>query len=284
VSSSSGPGASPVRAVLAFLFRHWLHHPVLLAAVVGGMLLATIAEILVPIFAGRLVDAVAQADAIGRATARDAALQALGILALLGLAVLACRIVAILGIIELTLALMARIGGEAFHRVQRFSAEWHANTFAGSTVRRISRGMWALDLLDDTLLLALLPSATVLVGATVMLGWRWPLMGALVAFGGAAYITVTVVLSLNWVAPAARLSNAWDTRIGGAMADAIGANAVVKAFGSEAREDARLAALLAKWQRRARRDWQRGTVSEALRLAMLVLLRVATIGCALWLW
>jgi len=284
VSSSSGPGASPVRAVLAFLFRHWLHHPLLLAAVVGGMLLATIAEILVPIFAGRLVDAVAQADAIGRATARDAALQALGILALLGLAVLACRIVAILGIIELTLALMARIGGEAFHRVQRFSAEWHANTFAGSTVRRISRGMWALDLLDDTLLLALLPSATVLVGATVMLGWRWPLMGALVAFGGAAYITVTVVLSLNWVAPAARLSNAWDTRIGGAMADAIGANAVVKAFGSEAREDARLAALLAKWQRRTRRDWQRGTVSEALRLAMLVLLRVATIGCALWLW
>ena len=275
---------SPVRTALIFLFRHWLHQPALLAAVVGGMLLATMAEILVPVFAGRLVDAIAQAEVSGRGTARATALETLAILALLGLAVLVSRIIAILGVIELTLRLMARIGGEAFQRVQRFSAEWHANTFAGSTVRRISRGMWALDMLDDTLLLALFPSAAVLTGATLMLGWRWPLMGALVAFGGVTYIAVTVILSLHWVAPAARLSNAWDTRIGGAMADAIGANAVVKAFGAEAREDARLDTLLAKWQRRTRRSWQRGTASEALRLAMLVLLQIATIGCALWFW
>jgi len=275
---------SPVRTALIFLFRHWLHQPALLAAVVGGMLLATMAEILVPVFAGRLVDAIAQAEVGGRGTARATALETLAILALLGLAVLVSRIIAILGVIELTLRLMARIGGEAFQRVQRFSAEWHANTFAGSTVRRISRGMWALDMLDDTLLLALFPSAAVLTGATLMLGWRWPLMGALVAFGGVTYIAVTVILSLHWVAPAARLSNAWDTRIGGAMADAIGANAVVKAFGAEAREDARLDTLLAKWQRRTRRSWQRGTASEALRLAMLVLLQIATIGCALWFW
>ncbi|HWX48653.1 MAG TPA: ABC transporter ATP-binding protein [Roseomonas sp.] len=282
--SSSRPGVSPVRTALIFLFRHWLHQPALLAAVVGGMLLATMAEILVPVFAGRLVDAIAQAEVSGRGTARATALETLAILALLGLAVLVSRIIAILGVIELTLRLMARIGGEAFQRVQRFSAEWHANTFAGSTVRRISRGMWALDMLDDTLLLALFPSAAVLTGATLMLGWRWPLMGALVAFGGVTYIAVTVILSLHWVAPAARLSNAWDTRIGGAMADAIGANAVVKAFGAEAREDARLDTLLAKWQRRTRRSWQRGTASEALRLAMLVLLQIATIGCALWFW
>jgi ATP-binding cassette subfamily B protein len=32
-----------------------------------------------------------------------------------------------------------------FHRVQRFSTDWHANSFAGSTVRKITRGMWALD-------------------------------------------------------------------------------------------------------------------------------------------
>ena len=37
----------------------------------------------------------------------------------------------------------------AFRRVQRFSSDWHANAFAGSTVRKITRGMWALDALND---------------------------------------------------------------------------------------------------------------------------------------
>jgi len=49
-------------------------------------------------------------------------------------------------------------------RVQRFSTDWHANSFAGSTVRKITRGMWALDLLNDTILMALLPSLVVLLG------------------------------------------------------------------------------------------------------------------------
>ena len=62
--------------------------------------------------------------------------------------------------------------------MQRFSTEWHANTFAGSIVRKISRGMWAMDLLNDTLLIALLPSVVVLLGSTVLLGLRWPAMGA----------------------------------------------------------------------------------------------------------
>ena len=53
------------------------------------------------------------------------------------------------GIIALTLRIMAAIAQEAFWRVQRFSTEWHANTFSGSVVRRITRGMWAMDLLND---------------------------------------------------------------------------------------------------------------------------------------
>ena len=80
-------------------------------------------------------------------------------------------------IIRLTLRIMADVAADAFHRVQRFSTEWHANSFAGSTVRKITRGMWALDLLNDTLLVALLPSAVVLVGSAAVLALYWPVMG-----------------------------------------------------------------------------------------------------------
>ena len=44
-------------------------------------------------------------------------------------------------------------------------------------MRKITRGIWALDLLNDTVLIALLPSVTMLVGATVLLGTHWPVMG-----------------------------------------------------------------------------------------------------------
>jgi len=144
--------------------------------------------------------------------------------------------------------------------------------------------MWAIDVLGDTVLIALMPSVLVLLGSTLLLGWRWPLMGAFVALGGAAYVVLTIGLSLRWVAPASRLSNLWDTRLGGAMADAIGANAVVKAFGAEAREDTRLGALISKWRRRTRRAWNRSAAAEAMQMGTLVALRIGVVGGALLLW
>jgi ATP-binding cassette subfamily B protein len=124
----------------------------------------------------------------------------------------------------------------------------------------------------------------VLVGTTVMLGLRWPLTGALVAVGALLYLVLAVVLSLRYVAPAARLSNRWDTRIGGVLADAIGCNAVVKASGAELREDARLAWHLTKWSSRTRRTWRRGTNNGTAQNVLLLVLRTAVVGSAVWLW
>ena len=87
---------------------------------------------------------------------------------------------------------MSRLARDAFWRVQRFSTDWHANNFAGSIVRRVTRGMWAVDMMDDTLLLALLPALLVLIGSSVLLGWHWPAMGAVVGAGAVAYMALSV--------------------------------------------------------------------------------------------
>ncbi|MGO8657596.1 ABC transporter ATP-binding protein, partial [Rhizobium ruizarguesonis] len=86
-----------------------------------------------------------------------------------------------------------------------------------------------------------------LVGASIVLGSYWPIMGLIVAAGSLIYIGVTVALSMGFVSPAARLANAWDTKLGGELADAISCNSVVKAFGAESREETRLGQVLAKW-------------------------------------
>ncbi|MGO4286641.1 ABC transporter ATP-binding protein, partial [Bosea sp. TAB14] len=269
----------PFRAVLGFTFSHWARLPGQVAWVAGVTIVSTLAELFTPVYAGRLVDAVA--SGVGSA---DAALWALGAMMVLAAITVLGRHFAFTGITIMTLRTMSNVAQEAFARLQRFSTDWHANNFAGSTVRKITRGMWALDLMTDTILIALLPSLVILLGMTALLAWHWPVMGLVVALGALAYIGLTLVLSLRFVAPAARLGNAWDTRLGGSLADAITCNPVVKAYGAEAREDLRLATVVAKWSLRTRRAWLRGTWAGTGQLVVLLFLRAAVIGLVIWLW
>ncbi|ODT07657.1 MAG: multidrug ABC transporter ATP-binding protein [Mesorhizobium sp. SCN 65-20] len=271
------------RSVLGFSAKHWRRQPVRLAFISASVLASTLADVLTPFYAGRLIDAVASGAGTD-ALAWNAAMAAF--LALLALATgsLVFRHLAFTGIIDLTLKMMSDIAADAFHRVQRFSTDWHANSFAGSTVRKVTRGMWALDLLNDTILLALLPSVVMLVGSSLLLGWQWPLMGLIIAAGSLVFIAQTVLMSLGFVAPAASLANRWDTRLGGSLADAVSCNSVVKAFGAEEREEARLAKVLGKWRHRTARTWMRGTINGTSQNVTLALLRAAIIGFALLLW
>lgn len=280
---SESTSKNALRKVLGFLFSHWRREKWLAAGIALCMALATGADLLMPVYAGKLVDAIA-VHADTRSLALHGAIQAIVMMALLGGLLTVLRYVGMVGIIRLTLRLMSRFANEAFWRVQRFSTDWHANNFAGAIVRRITRGMWAVDTMDDIILLELLPAVMVLIGSSLILGMRWPGMGVVVALGSMGYVATSVSLSLYYVAPAARLSNAQDTRIGAAIADAITCNAVVKSFGAEKREAWRLSKVLDKWNRRTWLTWTRATRNGSLQTLLLQGLRSLVLGYAVWLW
>ncbi|MBY5835773.1 ABC transporter ATP-binding protein (plasmid) [Rhizobium leguminosarum bv. viciae 248] len=270
--------ADAYRHVLGFVFHHWRHRPALVGVIIVLVIASTLAEVMVPVFSGQIVDAIAGSNAA------DRALRAFVIVVALGLTSVALRWFIFNGIIRLTLRTMADVTNNGFHKVQRFSTDWHANSFAGSTVRKITRGMWALDQLNDLLLVALLPSIVMLVGASIVLGSYWPIMGLIVAAGSLIYIGVTVALSMGFVSPAARLANAWDTKLGGALADAISCNSVVKAFGAENREEVRLRHVMARWDSRTRRTWNRGTLSGTIQGFLMVSMQAGILGTGLIMW
>jgi ATP-binding cassette, subfamily B, bacterial len=274
--------ASAIRVVLPFVFRHWLTQPMGVATVAGGLLGATVADLFMPLFSGHLVDAVT----VGASdpAARRAAFTAFGAIVALGLCSMILRLVGLQALVPFTLQIMSELSRDAFARVQRFSTDWHANSFAGSTVRKITRGMWAIDLLNDTLLMALLPSLAVLLGSMILLGLHWPALGLVIAVGALIYVTMTVLFSTRYIAPAARISNAWDTKVGGTLADALTCNAVVKSFGAETREDARLARVIGRWRTRVRRTWLRYNYTSTAQLSVLLCLRGSVIGGSLLLW
>ena len=92
------------------------------------------------------------------------------------------------------------------------------------------------------------PALLLLTGFTVAMYLREPVMGIYFGVSVAIFLTVTVAMSLKYVAPANVLSNDADTDMGGALDDAVTCNTVVKAFGSEDREDDAIVGVSGDWR------------------------------------
>jgi ATP-binding cassette subfamily B protein len=173
---------------------------------------------------------------------------------------------------------------DAFAKVQRFSADWHANAFAGATVRRITRGVWAFDSFTDVLSFGLLPALLVVIGVTATFASRWPLLALVLLAGISFYLFVSIALAVRWSGPASQAAQEYDSRISATIADAVTGNAVVKAFAAEAREDARFAGVVAKWRALTLRAWNRNWGTGVIQSAILIALQGTIIAIGLLLW
>jgi ATP-binding cassette, subfamily B, bacterial len=263
-----------------FAWDYWRHWPWALMAVFATRIGSTLIDVTVPIAAGHLVEAAAKTPAEGIRPA----LLALGLFLLLAALVPLIRYIHLRLWNRLASHALRQIVYDGFAAVQRFSADWHANAFAGATVRKITRGMWAFDSFGDTLMFGLIPALVVSFGVTVLFAWRWPVLGLVVGIGILIFICVSVWLSVGWVAPAARIAQESDSRIGGYLADTIGANAVVKAFGAETREQGTFGDIADHWRSRSLLAWNRSVDTGLIQSTILWLLQGALLGCGLWLW
>ena len=90
MAQSRAEGSQVLRNVLSFTLRHWGARKALLAGIALSMLFSTLAEVVMPVFAGDLVDALGQGPSAVRAS-----LIAFGVMAALGLLMICLRYSAI---------------------------------------------------------------------------------------------------------------------------------------------------------------------------------------------
>lgn len=259
-----------ILTVFRFVLGYWLRVPVKFALVVIGVFAAIAIEVQVPAQAAALVasiSAFAEGDGI-----LDSAWRAAAILIGLFAAVSLVQQIYIRIWIYLAAEVMHAMINDGFARVQRFSTDWHAGHFAGSTVRKITRGMWAYDSLADLVVVDLGPALLLLLGFAVAMFLRDPFMGAYFLVAVTMFLTVSVVLSLRYVAPANQVSNDADTTMGGALADSVTCNNVVKSFGAEDREDASIDASALHWRLTSRHAWLRSMNAGLIQSVMILLL------------
>ncbi|HZZ32755.1 MAG TPA: ABC transporter ATP-binding protein [Phenylobacterium sp.] len=267
------------RQVVGFIARFWLRRPWLLAGTVSLTLAAIGFDLSLPWASGRLVDAVGAGP-----SHPDPAWRACAIFVGVYLAFSVIRNAAMRFLIPMSANNMKDMTDEAFRRVQSFSADWHADSFAGSTVRRLSRAMWGYDVVTDAALIWFGPTIIVLFGLCILMALRWPVVGLFAFAVTVIYIGSNILLTSLYARPMNLRSVALDSRIGGALADSISSNTTVKAFGAEAREEARIGGVTELWRRTTIKTWNRFTDLWLWHSLLLVLLQAGLTGLLVLQW
>ena len=261
------------RQVLGFIAGFWRRRPLLLAGTVGLTLAAIAFDLATPWAAGRLVDAVT-----GGPRDPNPAWRAWAVFVGVYFAFSVIRNCAMRFLIPMSANAMKEMTDEGFKRVQSFSSDWHADTFAGATVRRLSRAMWGYDVVTDAALIWFGPAGIVLAGLCIMMLLRWPLVGGFALAVSVLYVISNLVLTTTYARPANLKSVALDSRIGGALADSISSNATVKTFGAEPREEARIGGVTELWRVATIRTWNRFTDLWLIHNMLLVVLQAGLTG------
>jgi len=267
------------RQTLAAFARYWLIERgtivlvfVLLFAMIG-------AEALTPVALGRLVDAVSNP---GRADPANILWHHFAFAG--GTMTVAIILKQLLDRLwnGLTARSMQRLQMDLFARVQRMSADWHSNAFSGATVHRISRARWALDMISNIIILRLLQPLLLMLVLGGMMYVAVPYAGIAFFICTGFYLTVSWFLSAKWVRPLGVISASRDSRLTGALADAVTNNATVKAFAAEAREDKRLQSVSNEWLAAAAPSFNRATDTNAIQMLLWTITQMSVLGAIAW--
>ena len=121
--------------VLSFTIRLWMRKPWFVILLLALVLMSTASDIAIPVITGQLVAAIAED---GSPWAAFVTLLSLGVVSI------GAKTLSYFCIVDLTIPTMRSAESEAFAHIQRLPADWHANAFAGSTVRKITRGACCL--------------------------------------------------------------------------------------------------------------------------------------------
>ena len=179
--------------VVAFIWRHWRRYPKRMGLIIGSMSLLAFVEALFPLLASNLMEAIAAGGSHPSRENFEAAMAAVILMGGQSVLYLLLAQTAFRLLIRQSSDCMRDIVSGAFDRVQSFSSSWHADHFAGATMRKISRGMWGYDLYTDTVAIGFLPAAIHMTTVIAVVAYQWPIMGLIMLAFVVVYIGLTLL-------------------------------------------------------------------------------------------
>jgi ATP-binding cassette subfamily B protein len=177
---------------------------------------------------------------------------------------------------------MALIVKAGFAKVQAFDTGWHADNFAGSTARKVTRAAQGYDILVSCCYFFFLPSALLVAVTAASIAAESPAAAAAMIGGSLVYFGAITWFNTAHVMPRLKDAFAQDSRITGELVDVLGNNAAVKSWASERREAARFGRVVEHWCRTLIGAWNMAVASDQLQTAISSVILVAPIAIVAW--
>jgi len=184
---------------------------------------------------------------------------------------------------RMEIKIMREVHADVFARTQRLSTKFHVNTFAGSTSRKINRGVGGVESMMDRMWFNFIPLFIFTIGLSLVLTFFAPIIGIAMLIGIVIYTIIAISLNIitmnywSWV-------DKQDTKVTASLVDTISGNTLVKSFSAERREEERHGGVLSEWQHRLHKSWQVSSFVTWIQFMMLMVIELTVLSLAVWLW
>ena len=243
---------APPKAVFRTFWPYIKIHPKLLSTVLATGILMQVADLLAPWYLRQFFNTLALAQPSAQAAA--VLLSTLWIIASLWVADRVFRRLQDHANIYLQSRTMAELYEHTFEYLLGHSYNFFVSNFAGSLTHRVSRFTRAFETIADNILIQFFPTALFVLGAVGVLFYRNHWLGLVLAVWCVLFVLLQVFISrLRQPIRAAR-SEA-DTKVTGALADAISNQSAITLFSGAAYESTRLKAVVGDWRAKTLRNW-----------------------------
>ena len=268
--------------VLAFVWHYVRRYKLLVTLMVSFLLIQISCTLVQPLFYKQAVDLISAADPADPGVVRQVILFVLIGIAC-GVTSLTLHEVATLCLSWMDTKILRQVHSDVFAKIQRLSTRFHISTFAGSTARKINRGVDAVESVIDQMWFHFLPIFVFVTGLATVLTIFAPLLGIVMIVGILVYIAVAVSLNLV-LARYYSWASEQDTNLTASLVDTITGNALVKAFSAEVYEEGRHGEVVTEWRRRWWISWRNANLFTWIQFMVLMCVELAALLTAVYLW
>jgi ATP-binding cassette subfamily B protein len=250
--NKSKKSAVPPKAVLAAFWPHVRRRPLLLGAVLASTVAMEAAVLAAPWYLRQFFNALA---AQGPSEAAAAALlSTLWVIAALWVADRLLKRAQDIANVYLQAGIMASLYEKTFAYLMGHSHSFFVSSFSGALTHKVSRYTRAFEGILDAILLQFVPAALFVAGATAVLFMRHPLLGAALGAWCVLFVWFQALIG-RLRQPVRRARSEADTKVTGALSDAIANQSSVALFSGLSHERGRLRAVVSDWHQKTLRNW-----------------------------
>ncbi|MFI5260314.1 MAG: ABC transporter ATP-binding protein [Candidatus Paceibacteria bacterium] len=256
-------------------------YPFAVTFVVLGTVAALAASIIAPLYLRQFINILSSGDAGAAIVASlfSVLLVYAGINAINWVS----RRVQMAAIVYIEARVMADLTNSAFSHLIRHSHDFFISNFAGALTRRVTRYSRAYEQVFDSFVFSFFQTFLFAGGSIYILYTRNMWLGLGLFAWVVLFVTIQIVLT-RWRHPIRIARAAEDSRMTGALSDAIGNHSTIALFATENQEESILGSIVHSWQTITLKSWNSNMLTNGIQHALAILVEVGLLGGAIFLW